>query len=188
MIVRYDGSMTTRLTFVVSLVLAMSCGCSLARSAIAGANGDDLGTGLDGGFIDTGSPGNDAYSAGHDAHGSGNDAYVGGTDAYSPGNDAYVAPDDANMAPDAGSTTLRTCDATYSSAGGYQLCTETATACSFYATVNFITCAGVCGAFGGSCLSASTYENAGHHCNSNGPLSCFSPAYADAICTCSRIP
>jgi hypothetical protein len=79
---------------------------------------------------------------------------------------------------------MPSCSDVFGSLGGFVLCTETATTCRFYTTVDG-TCNARCALVGAACVGAEDDDSAGEACDSLGATTC-SATGSDAICICSR--
>ena len=100
--------------------------------------------------------------------------------------DAAAAPDAAvdagpEPSPDAADPS---CDRLFGAANGYQLCSETATTCTFNVDVNETSCDHQCGLFGSTCESASDSDQ-GFPCVVAGATACAT-THNSVICTCVR--
>jgi hypothetical protein len=80
-------------------------------------------------------------------------------------------------------TPALTCTERYGATNGFQLCTETATFCSFVAIKKGSSCTDLCARFGGTCLSAKVNSS---NCLAGSPSSCDDTTNYDDICTCTR--
>ncbi|HVU03513.1 MAG TPA: hypothetical protein VHE30_17260 [Polyangiaceae bacterium] len=76
------------------------------------------------------------------------------------------------------------CDALYSAAPGYVLCTETATTCRFGANTNGGSCRTVCSDLGGNCLDQD--DNGNDACTATNPTDDCNTTRQNAICVCTR--
>lgn len=97
------------------------------------------------------------------------------------------APEDSGIdAPtDTGLDAPSRCDATFGSARGYILCSETPTSCSFVVALDGDDCNIVCNDGGERCTGATNDGPAGLECMGMGSWACGQNGIS-AICTCSR--
>jgi hypothetical protein len=149
---------------VVALLMIGIAGCSLARGVTSTSHVQDP----------------DAFVSGVDASTLADAAIddAGSTD------DAFVARDawaSDSPADDAGGG----CFATYGSGTSFQLCSFTATSCTFYVWLGSGTaCSDYCMNNGGHTCSAEIGANATDHCTSSGGAQACGHNLSAAICTC----
>lgn len=198
--------MLARMVRVLAIVVAAAAaGCSLPRAAIgngAGPGIDGGGGTMDGGVsVDAATPGHDAFvMPGDDAFVPGVDATTPPTDAWMPPamdawspppNDAWTPPNDAWAPPPVDAWTPpmpRTCDQIYSGQDGYHRCAETATQCTFVATLYYIyNCNDVCGSYGGTCISQH-FNGGSDGCALGGDDGCSTRGAWDEACVCTHPP
>ena len=74
------------------------------------------------------------------------------------------------------------CDMIFGGIADYMLCNETATECTFNATVNMMGCDSACASVGATCVAAQTNDMIG--CTASGDTTCDDLTFGDGICTC----
>lgn len=146
----------------------------------AGADADSVGDDLDGGSADATSsdPTTSSTTSGSEA----GDSTSSATDSTST-TDATTTSGHGASSSTGGAPP--TCDELFGSLSGYQSCTETESACTFYVVSDGVSCDTLCGEAGRECLGAWGDDGA---CALGDEHGCSATGSADQHCQCELEP
>jgi hypothetical protein len=155
--------------------------------------------------IDAFAPGVDAFVPPDDAWTMpGTDAWTAPNDAWTPPpvdawtpppddawtpppGDAWVPPNDAWTPPPVDAAMPRTCAQIYDDgSNNYHECATSSTSCTFYASLGGDDCDAMCGAHGGTCISAADNWIATYCSNSGLAGNQCNDGRSGGICNCTR--
>jgi hypothetical protein len=174
---------------VLGVCFGLTMGCSLARATLANGTDDDDARTMDAGGSEHDGAAADAFVGTADA--AADDAAILENDAAA--DDAAVVVDAATVdaapdLPDAFVPPLRSCGELYGSEASYELCREGADDCEIYVRLSGASCASVCSAHGGTCVTAYGNGAAGSNCGRIGDGDACDSTHTDEICVCTRVP